>query len=899
MLTKDLIKEKIKNSLPGYTGKPDSFLKRHAAVGLLVFIILAILFGYLIYQRFLIIKQEQKKEAYVVVEAAKEKLQEAFTNSLLATKILSFFIDNNGAVKNFDSVAAQILSTNKNIDALQLVPGGVIQYMYPLKGNENVIGYNILTDPARNKEAFKAIEKKELFFSGPHKLIQGGFGIVGRLPVFRNGKFWGFSAVVIKMATLLKATGIDRTGKDGYYYQLSKINPNTKKQEFFIPHVKTALKNYLFSLDIPIGDWKLSVEPVDVNKSLPEIYILALIGFLFSIFGGIFVFEIFRRPEKLERLVKERTSELKGSENKYRSVIDRVSDAFVSLDKDWNYTFVNKKAGEIFARKPETLIGKNIWTEFPEWKDQPFYHVYYRAMETQTYQYLEEYYPGVDKWFESHVYPANDGLTIFFKDVTEIKQVLLALKINEEKYRILIEQASDGIVITDLAGEILEVNHSIKQMLGYAGEEMIGYPLTVFLPDDDIAAIPLRINELMQGKNLMYERRLLKKDGTFLDVEINSKMASSHTLIGFIRDITQRIKISADLKKSIERYKLIAAATNDVIWDHDFENNITWGNKSLYQLYGVEAGTTAINFEMFINQIHPDDQEGIKTGFEEAVKNRQSSITEEFRFKNAEGEYRIFYDRAFIKYDDVGNPERILGVMLDITEREKAAELLQKSYKDIRQLASNLQSIREDERTNIAREIHDELGQQLTGLKMDLHWLTRKINSADEEVIKKMKESVDLINATITSVRKIATDLRPSILDDLGLLAALEWQGEEFEKRSGTKVKFINEAGDLTVKPEVATAIFRIYQELLTNIARHANAALVTASLYIVADILYFSIKDDGNGFNLVTISNKKTLGLLGIKERTILIGGTYEIKTKPGEGSETIISIPVKIATV
>ena len=133
-------------------------------------------------------------------------------------------------------------------------------------------------------------------------------------------------------------------------------------------------------------------------------------------------------------------------------------------------------------------------------------------------------------------------------------------------------------MITDLAGEILEVNNSIKQMLGYAGEEMIGYPLTVFLPDDDIAAIPLRINELMQGKSLMYERRLLKKDGTVLDVEINSKMASSHTLIGFIREITQRIKISADLKKSIERYELIAAATNDVIWDHDFENNITWGN---------------------------------------------------------------------------------------------------------------------------------------------------------------------------------------------------------------------------------------------------------------------------------------------------------------------------------
>jgi len=163
-----------------------------------------------------------------------------------------------------------------------------------------------------------------------------------------------------------------------------------------------------------------------------------------------------------------------------------------------------------------------------------------------------------------------------------------------------------------------------------------------------------------------------------------------------------------------------------------------------------------------------------------------------------------------------------------------------------------------------------------------------------------MKESIELINATITSVRKIATDLRPSILDDLGLVAALEWQGEEFEKRSGTKVSFINQAGDLVLKPEVATGIFRIYQELLTNIARHANARAVTASLQIEKEnTLRFSIKDNGVGFNAGTIGNKKTLGLLGIKERTLLMGGTYEIKTESGKGSETIISIPLNLTTV
>jgi len=177
---------------------------------------------------------------------------------------------------------------------------------------------------------------------------------------------------------------------------------------------------------------------------------------------------------------------------------------------------------------------------------------------------------------------------------------------------------------------------------------------------------------------------------------------------------------------------------------------------------------------------------------------------------------------------------------------------------------------------------------------MDIYWLSRKINSPDKEITAKLAQSIELINATVASVRKIATDLRPSILDDLGLIAALEWQGEEFEKRSGTHVEFSNEAGDFELKPDSVTAIFRIYQELLTNVARHANATLVKVVLQKRDNSVFFSLTDNGIGFDPETISQKKTLGLLGIKERTLILGGTYEFKSRPGEGSETIISIPL-----
>ena len=1385
--------KKAASALQDHKADTFSFFARPLIFAVVTFCLLAVLFSLLIYQRYTLLKEAKIKEAYEIVNQAKDKLQETLTHSLSATKTLSFFIGKDGEVDDFDSIAAQILETSNDIDAIQLVPGGVIKYVYPLKGNEKVIGYNILQDTARNREAYKAIEKKEMFFAGPFELRQGGMGVVGRLPVYRNNKFWGYSAVVIKMSTLFKVAGIDSAGVGGFYFQLSKINPVTKETEYFLPVHKDQANNQSVSVLVPNGEWNLSVNRSDDLSGFDDLALLALLGFLLSVFGAAFAYRIAIRPRMLDRLVQEQTVHIKQSENKYRSVIERVSDAFVSLDKDWNYTYVNKKAGELLGNEPEFLVGKNIWTIYPDGKDQPFYHAYYRAMETQEYQYLEEYYPPFNKWFENHIYPSIDGLTIFFKDVTAIKQITLALKENEEKYRSLIEQASDGIVITDLEGNILEVNNSIIKMIGAGNEEMTGQHLTDYLPEEDVEIIPLRINELMQGKSLLYERRLLKRDGTYLAVEINSKMASTHTLIGFIRDIserkkyentllyqarlldgvsdaitsldmnrcivswnkaceelyglkkeealgkripelltfeypgttneevfkkvyaegqwkgdfnfthpktkikthllsslnilknkdgeisgfiitsrdiTERIKTEEALRKSNQRFELIAEATNDAVWDHDFVQNETWGNNKLYDLYGFEKGSQKINFGMFTDRIHPDDRPAIIERMQLTISNRVTSLSEVFRFRTASGVYKIFNDRAYIKYDDAGNAVKILGAMMDITEteearkaiqeseekfrtiieqasdgifiadenayfldvntagckmtgytlaelqkirfldiippedlvnnpvritnmktgesvtnerrlvckdgtiidveisakklpdgryhsfarditerkkaelalqqsaetykvlvenapealvvfdvseqkfvtvsetatklfgmskeeliklgpvalspeyqpdgrlsaeaamtniqkaaqgekpvfewthcdkagnlipcevwlvslpsendalirgsiiditerkkaeeklfekekkleqvlsstidnfyvidvnynvilinkvaernleiawgkpvkqgtnllgiipehgeepikenfikafsgesfeyelqltrqglpdwvnirftpvhdesetvigvsvvakdiseRKKAEELLQKSYEDIRQLASNLQNIREDERTNIAREIHDELGQQLTGLKMDLHWLTKKINSADPDVNNKMTESINLINATIASVRKISTDLRPSILDDLGLVAALEWQSEEFEKRSGSLVKFINHAGDITVKPEITTAIFRIYQELLTNIARHANADMITAQLQKENDTLNFKINDNGTGFNLESIGNKKTLGLLGIKERTLILGGTYEFKSEPGKGSETVISIPL-----
>jgi signal transduction histidine kinase len=219
----------------------------------------------------------------------------------------------------------------------------------------------------------------------------------------------------------------------------------------------------------------------------------------------------------------------------------------------------------------------------------------------------------------------------------------------------------------------------------------------------------------------------------------------------------------------------------------------------------------------------------------------------------------------------------------------------EQSREELRQLASHLQDIREQERADMAREVHDVLGQQVTCIKMDVAWLSQKMHEKDEETIEKIRSVNKLLDDTAVTVRKMASELRPSILDDFGLVEALEWQGEEFQKRSGTKVVFSSSVPpEMMIGKKTSVAFFRIYQESLTNVARHAEASRIVTSIDFANDQLVMTITDNGKGFDERESKKRKTLGLLGMKERTLMIGGKYEIKGIPDKGTTVIVMAPV-----
>lgn len=215
----------------------------------------------------------------------------------------------------------------------------------------------------------------------------------------------------------------------------------------------------------------------------------------------------------------------------------------------------------------------------------------------------------------------------------------------------------------------------------------------------------------------------------------------------------------------------------------------------------------------------------------------------------------------------------------DITENRKAEETVLRTSEELRQLASHLQDVREEERAMIAREIHDELGQQLTGIKMDVSWVARHLGTERTDGLEaRVKGTLGLLDTTINTVRRIATELRPSILDDLGLVAAIEWQCQEFSRRSGIKSSFRSSFNDFPFEPSTAIGLFRICQESLTNVARHSGGDQVRIDLDWMNDRLTLRIRDNGIGLLANVAGSKKTLGLVGMRERAIMMGGELRV---------------------
>jgi PAS domain S-box-containing protein len=472
-----------------------------------------------------------------------------------------------------------------------------------------------------------------------------------------------------------------------------------------------------------------------------------------------------------------------------------------------------------------------------------------------------------------------------------------ALAESEEVFRTLAETVTAGIYIYR-EGRFIYVNPSAEKMTGYSRDELLKMNvLDLVHPSfqDNVRERLLR-RDLGWQSAARHEDKIVTKDGEERWMDVSAAGAKFHgepAVIVTAFDITSRKRAEEELQRSEERYRTLFETSPDAVAVFDADLKLTMTNERAASLYGLTRAKELLGKSLY-EFIAPEDHERVKALIEEMQRSGRLVVFECTGIRSDQTRFDLETRASLI--DD--GPGSVLTVTTDITQRKLAEKALKSSQEQLRALSAKAQSAREAEGTRIAREIHDELGGALTGLKWELESidtaLANKNESSIPEVRKQIKLMTGLIESTINTVRRISSELRPGVLDDLGLVAALEWHAQQFQKRTGLTVHWDSNLEQTQLSREGATAVFRIFQEVLTNVLRHSRAENIYVRLREIENELELEVRDDGRGITEDEQLHTRSLGLLGMKERALLVGGEVSIKGIEGRGTTVLVLVPL-----
>lgn len=488
---------------------------------------------------------------------------------------------------------------------------------------------------------------------------------------------------------------------------------------------------------------------------------------------------------------------------------------------------------------------------------------------------------------------------------TACARLQIRLREAETKYRNLLGQIPVVTYVAsldDTLGKVV-ISPQMGPLLGYSATQWLQSPdlwIRHIHPDDRKKVLDQIKQVYTTGEPLSCEYRMLDRYGRvmwFRDEArvVRDRQGRPQFLQGLLLDTSEQKRSEEALRESEERFRKIVDTAHEGIWVVDLSGRTTYANHRLAEMLGMSLQ------EMLDATYHQVVDGGSRLGDSDpgGLLGTGRQETREVALRHKEKGLLWVLLASSPLENGAGQRVGTLHMVRDISERKKMEEQLREYGERLRLLASHLERIREEERTWIAREIHDELGQGLTGLKLDLAELDRKLarmepreeTGAPRERIQEMLHRVD---ETIRTVREICTQLRPPILDNLGLEAAIEWQLGEFERKTGVRCRFQTWKTDPGLDAERTTALFRVFQELLTNAARHSGASLVEVRLEAAEGHVMLELQDNGRGFQEEACCGKSGLGLLGIRERVGLLGGSFQLESGAGRGTRAAVRVPL-----
>ena len=588
---------------------------------------------------------------------------------------------------------------------------------------------------------------------------------------------------------------------------------------------------------------------------------------------------------------------LRLSETRYRALATNLPDTSVFLfDHDLRYVLVDGSSLAGVGMSKEALEGRTIWDVMSADMSARLAPLRREALAGKVVEF-EESYGG--RTHAVQLLPIRDGTGAVIYgmgvavDITDRKRAAEHLAENEGWLRAIVDAEPECVKVLDRHGRVVTMNPAGLAMIeADTPEQIVGQNALSFVAPEYHRAFADLAKRVLAGESGTLEFEIVGFKGTrrWLEthaVPLRSPRGDVHSMLGITRDITTRKQAEQALRDSQERLQLVARATNDAVWDWNLLTDDLWWGDAFLKMFGYAPEEIEQSVESWLSRLHPDDRERVVTGIRAAINGGETSWSDEYRFRCRDGRYAEVYDRGYVIHDANRRPVRIVGSMMEVSERKRTEAQL-------RNLAARLEAIREEERTRIAREIHDEVGQALTALKMDLAWLAKKIPARGTPVRRKLVGMEGVIDATMDALHRILAELRPGVLDDLGLPAAIRWLAEEFKRRSEIPCTVDMTGGEPGLDTGQATAVFRILQEALTNVARHAKARRVEIRLHVLPTAFELVVTDDGRGITTEELQATGTLGILGMRERAITWHGRVTVHGEPGHGTTVRVFMPV-----
>lgn len=484
--------------------------------------------------------------------------------------------------------------------------------------------------------------------------------------------------------------------------------------------------------------------------------------------------------------------------------------------------------------------------------------------------------------------------TLFvIKDITNRKELKKALntlnteaeeqeKIHEIEMTNSLQKTDDGFFSFDSNWCYLHINKKAADLLKRKPSELIGKNVWVEFPEFVNSFFYKLYHEALENNQYNNIKAYSSSLHKWFEIDM---YPSGKILSVFFKDISEKRTYETKNRTVEEKYHSIFENAQDGICMIDEHHVITFANICLSNMTGFEREEMK-NRNLF-DFIHSEFTHSLS----ECIDRKNSKFKEQHQVilltKNLESIW------VSLQITPIINDNVYSGSLVLITniEAERESELaLKKSNQQLRQFASKLQTVREEERSSIAREIHDDLAQQLTALKMDTYWLSKNVTENNDRVKQKLDSMLSIVSETLNHIRGKALELHPAMLNDLGLIAAIEWQNNQFLSRHSIQIIFSVTGDDRRMPKDVAIAFYRIYQETLSNIAKHANATSVHSIFVSNEKGYYLAITDDGNGFDIKNAHQNPSLGIISMKERSIAIGATYHIDSAPNKG--TLVSV-------